>query len=86
MDGQRGKVDAVDQRPLLFICKKRMLFVGVHTDDTLMVGKKPALEEFKKQFNAKFPIKFLEFPRLWRGLQMARVDGTIYYLHADLHG
>ena len=63
--------------PCLFICKKRMLFVGVHTDDTLMVGKKPVLEEFKKQFNAKFPIKELGFPRLWCGLQMARVDGTI---------
>ena len=61
---KEAKLQQCINDPFLFICKKRMLFVGVHTDDTLMVAKKPILEEFKKHVNSKFPIKCLGFPRM----------------------
>ena len=32
---------------------------------------------FRKQFSSKYPIKSLGFPKLWCGLQMERVDGSI---------
>ena len=63
--------------PCLFICYKRRLAVGVHTDDCLIVDKDSVRAAFRKQFSSKYPIKSLGFPKLWCGLQMERVDGSI---------
>ena len=64
--------------PCLFVSFKRMLFVGIHTDDALVVGRDASLQHFKKEFDKRFPVKFLGFPKLWCGLQMDRFhDGSI---------
>ena len=55
-----------------------MLFVGIHTDDALIVGRDASLQYFKKEFDKRFPVQFLGFPKLWCGLQMDRFqDGSI---------
>ena len=53
--------------PCLFVCFKRMLFVGIHTDDSLMVGPAPVRRWFKEKFAERFPTKDLGFPRMWCG-------------------
>ena len=64
--------------PCLFVCFKRLLFVGIHTDDALIVGRESVVQQFEKQFAARFPTKSLGFPKLWCGLQMERrEDGSI---------
>jgi hypothetical protein len=50
--------------PCLFVCFKRMLFVGIHTDDSLMVGPAPVRRWFKEKFAERFPTKNLGFPRM----------------------
>ena len=64
--------------PCLFVCFKRMLFVGIHTDDSLMVGRPSVLQWFREKFAERFPTKSLGFPTQWCGLQMERRgDGSI---------
>jgi len=63
--------------PCVFYCMKRMLFIGIHTDDVVMVGKTATLTVFKQQFSARFPMKCLGFPKLWCGLQIERIGKTI---------
>jgi hypothetical protein len=63
--------------PCVFYCNKRMLILGIHTDDCLMTGKTAVLTTFKKQLSDKYPIKSLGFPKLWCGLQMERIGGAI---------
>ena len=63
--------------PCVFYCNKRMLILGIHTDDCLMTGKTAILTTFKQQFSTKYPIKSLGFPKLWCGLQVERIPGAI---------
>ena len=64
--------------PCLFVSFKHMLFVGIHTDDALVVAADASLQHFKTEFDKRFPVKFLGFPKLWCGLQMERFqDGSI---------
>ena len=49
-----------------------MLFVGIHTDDALIVGRDSEIRRFSAQFGQRFPIKSLGFPKLWCGLQLER--------------
>ena len=59
--------------PCLFVCHKRRLYVGVHTDDCLIVGPDDVRDKLYEQVSSKFPVKRLGFPKLWCGLQMERV-------------
>ena len=75
-----AKLEQCVNDPCLFVSFKHMIFVGIHTDDALVVAADTSLQHFKKEFDKRFPVKFLGFPKLWCGLQMERFqDGSIKF-------
>ena len=73
-----AKLEQCVNDPCLFVSFKHMIFVGIHTDDALVVAADASLQRFKTEFDKRFPVKFLGFPKLWCGLQMERFqDGSI---------
>ena len=52
------------------------LFVGVVVDDLIVVGESSAVAKIEAFLKSKFPIKCLEEPRLFCGIQVVSVSHT----------